>query len=123
MKKIILLVFLSVISSNFYAQSSNTITTNDSKINNLLEEKRKINSKITINDQYKVQIYHGDIETARKTLEDFNSKFEDYDGTIVFSSPNYKLWIGPFKNRIQATKAWSEIKESYSRALIIKPSK
>ncbi|UYW02637.1 SPOR domain-containing protein [Flavobacterium agricola] len=110
-------------SSNFYAQSSNTITTNDSKINNLLEEKRKINSKITINDQYKVQIYHGDIETARKTLEDFNSKFEDYDGTIVFSSPNYKLWIGPFKNRIQATKAWSEIKESYSRALIIKPSK
>jgi len=123
MKKILLFVFIVVFTNNLLAQASQFVGVQDGKINTLLEEKRKINTKITINDQYKIQIMHGDIESVKKVLEEFNTNFSDYDATIIFSSPNYKLWVGPFKNRIQATKALNEIKEKYNRALLIKPNK
>ena len=36
------------------------------------------------------------------------------DGTIVFSNPSYKVWVGSFKSKIEAEKALLSIKKKVS---------
>ncbi|KAB1156788.1 SPOR domain-containing protein [Flavobacterium luteum] len=116
-------VLVVVSSYNFYAQSNNVELVQDPKFEQLLNEKRKINSSITVNDRYKIQIFSGDSETAKKTLMDFRKENKDYDATIVFSTPMYKVWIGNFKSRIEAERNLAALKKSYSNAFLIKPNK
>ena len=77
---------------------------------NFLNEKRKINSSITINDRYKIQIFNGDTENSKKTLLDFKRENKNIDATIVFSTPLYKVWVGNFKTRIEAEKNLNDLK-------------
>ncbi len=109
--------------SNLSAQESNVSLNQDPKFEQLLNEKRKINSSITVNDRYKIQIYNGDSESAKKTLSEFRKEFKNYDGTIVFSTPTYKVWVGNFKSRIESERNLVEIKKKYPNAFLIKPNK
>ncbi|MGV3697096.1 SPOR domain-containing protein [Flavobacterium sp.] len=95
----------------------------DPKFEQLLNEKRKINSSITINDRYKIQIFNGDTENSKKTLADFKRDNKNLDATIVFSTPMYKVWVGNFKTRIEAEKNLNDIKKKYPNAFLIKPNK
>jgi len=115
--------FLLLYSVNLAAQDSKTNVYQDSKFENLLKEKRRINSSITVNDNYKIQIYNGDSETSKKTLTDFKKQFKNFDGTIIFNTPVYKVWIGNFKTRIDAERNLTEIKKTYKNAFLIKPNK
>ena len=112
--------FLNAIKS--FAQESGPVL-QDPRFEQLLNEKRKINSSITVNDNYKIQIFYGENGEARKTLSDFKREFRTLDGTIVFQSPTYKVWIGNFKTKIEAEKNLMEIKKKYPYALLIKPNK
>ena len=112
-------LFLSVKS---YSQGTATIV-QDSEFEQLLNEKRKINSSITVNDNYKIQIFYGDNSDARRTLSDFKREFKMMDGTIIFQSPTYKVWIGNFKTRIEAERNLAEVRKKYPNALLIKPNK
>lgn len=114
---------LSINCLNLSAQNNNVTLNQDSNFEQLLNEKRKINSSITINDRYKIQIFSGDSENARKTLSEFRKEFKNYDGTIIFSTPNYKVWVGNFKSRIESDRNLAELKKKYSSALLIKPNK
>lgn len=117
------LVFLTFFSMESHAQESNVSVIQDSRFEQLLSEKRKINSSITVNDRYKIQIFYGDNEKARKTLAEFRREFKNLDGTIIFESPTYKVWVGNFKSRIDAEKKLLDIKKKYPYALLIKPNK
>ena len=114
------LVFLS---QKSYSQEAKVSVSQDPKFEQLLNEKRKINSSITINDLYKIQIYNGDTETSKKTLMDFKRENKDMDATIVFSTPLYKVWVGNFKTRIEAEKNLNDLKQKYPNAFLIKPNK
>ena len=111
--------------------SSFKLTAQEAKINiqqnpkfeQLLNEKRKINSSIAVNERYKIQVFSGASEKAKNTLNDCRQNFSDLDGTIVFNTPNYKVWIGNFKTRIEAEKKLIEIKKTYPNAFLIKPKK
>ena len=89
----------------------------------MLLEKRKNNSAITINDKFKIQIFFGNIEESKKTLLAFKKDFLLIDGTIVFSNPSYKVWVGSFKSKIEAEKSLIQIKKKYISAVIIEPNK
>ena len=109
--------------SNLYAQEEKVTVYQNSKFENLLNEKRKINASITVNDIYKIQIYNGDSETSKKTLIDFKKEFLSFDGTIVFYTPAYKVWVGNFKTRIEAEKNLMVFRKKYPNAFVIKPNK
>jgi hypothetical protein len=94
----------------------------DPKIDQLLKEKRKLNTSLFLNEAYKIQIFYGNSEESKKKLQEFKREFKNLDGTIIFNSPNYKVWIGNFKTRIEVEHAMLEIKKKYPTALIIKPS-
>ena len=104
-------------------QSQNSTVNQDPKFEQLLNEKRKINTSLTINDCYKIQIYNGSSETAKKTLSEFKQEFATIDATIVFNTPNYKVWVGNFRTRIEAERNLATIKNRYKNVLLIKPSK
>lgn len=110
--------------SNFYSLFAQEITlTQDPKIEQLLAEKRKVNASITINNQYKIQIYNGSSEESKKILIQFKKENKNYDATIVFSTPIYKVWIGNFKTRIEAERNLNLLKKKYPSAILIKPNK
>ncbi len=105
------------------AQTAHTTLSQDPSFEQLLNEKRRINSSITINDKYKIQIYNGDSETSKKILNTFRSDVPEIDATIVFSTPAYKVWVGNFKSRIEAERNLLELRKKYPNAIIIKPNK
>lgn len=106
-----------------YAQSQNITVNEDPKFNQLLSEKRKINTSLNIYDSYKIQIYNGANENAKKILNEFKQSFLDIDATIIFNTPNYKVWIGNFKTRIEAENFLLTINKRFKNALLIKPNK
>lgn len=110
-------------SQNIFSQTNKSNIEQDEKIEKLLLEKRKNNSAITINDKFKIQIFFGNIEESKKSLISFKKNFSQTDGTIVFSNPSYKVWVGSFKSKIEAEKALITIKKKYTTAVIIEPNK
>lgn len=106
-----------------HSQPSKINVIQNPKFEMLLNEKRKINSSITVNDRYKIQIFYGTSEEAKKTLSVFKKDFRQLDGTIIYSNPNYKVWVGTFKTRIDAEKNYKEILKKYPTALLIRPNK
>jgi hypothetical protein len=40
---------------------------------------------------------------------------------MVYETPNYKIWIGNFRSRLEADKALIKIKKKYINAFIFKP--
>ncbi|AWH83987.1 sporulation protein [Flavobacterium album] len=95
----------------------------DARFEQLLAEKRRINPSITVNDRFKIQIFYGENDKARKTLSDFKKEFKTIDGTIVFESPTYKVWVGSFRSRFEAEKSLADIRKKYPNALLIKANK
>jgi hypothetical protein len=112
-----------LITQNIFSQTSKYLIEQDEKIEKLLQEKRKNNSGITINDKFKIQIFFGNIEESKKNLMAFKKDFPNLDGTIVFSNPSYKVWIGSFKTKIEADKFLIQVKKKFLSAVIIEPNK
>lgn len=122
--KLVFSICLLVFSSQkSICQVAKVSVSQDPKFEQLLNEKRKINSSITINDRYKIQIFNGDTENSKKTLINFKRENKNMDATIVFSTPLYKVWVGNFKTRIEAEKNLNDIKKRYPNAFLIKPNK
>lgn len=117
------IIVFSLWNSNLYAQDEKVSVSENPKFENLLKEKRKINASITVNDIYKIQIYNGDSETSKKILNDFKRDFLSFDGTIVFYTPAYKVWVGNFKTRIEAERNLMHFRKKYPNAFVIKPNK
>jgi len=115
--------FFCFFSINLYSQVNNVNVSQNPKFEKLLNEKRKINASIIVNDIYKIQIYNGDIESCKKNLVDFKKEFLNLDGTIVFYNPAYKVWVGNFKSRIEAERNLLLLKNKYPNSLIIQPNK
>jgi hypothetical protein len=80
----------------------------------VIKWKRKINVSNAVNDYYKIQIFSGDSE-KQKTPNWINSDNSGMDGTIIFNTPNYKVWVGNYKSRIEAERNLIDIKNISKR--------
>ena len=116
-----LTIFISCLSTN--AQVGNKTIKQDSKFEQLLNEKRKINVSNAVNDYYKIQIFSGDSEKAKNILTEFRQAFSGMDGTIIFNTPNYKVWVGNYKSRIEAERNLIDIKKIYPNVHLIRPTR
>ena len=99
-----------------------TVTINqDKEIEALLKIKKTIE---TSSDRYKIQIYSGlsrsSAETARS---EFLENYSDWPTSIEFETPNFKIWVGNFRNRLEADRALIRIKKTFMNAFIFRPKK
>lgn len=115
------LFFSLLFSQAIFAQEKKTTLEESPEFEKLLNEKRKLNRPIAIKNAYKIQIYTGTSTECKKKLSDFKSDFKQYDGTLIYANPLYKVYIGPFKNRLHAEKTLEEIRDKYPTSLLIKP--
>lgn len=122
-KRVFFTLIIVAISYSRNAQGQNVVLNQDSRFEQLLNEKRKINRSIATNNTYKIQIFSGKSEEAKKTLSDFKREFNTIDGTLIFNTPNYKVIVGNFKTRIEAEKSLTEIKKKYKNVFLLKPTK
>lgn len=122
-KSLFFLLICTLYSVNSFSQEGKTTLSQDLKIEQLLKEKRKINQNISTNESYKIQIFYGNSDDSKKKLQEFKRDFKEIDGTIVYTNPNFKVWVGNFETRLEVEKAMLEIKKKYPTALLIKPSK
>ncbi|SNR85721.1 SPOR domain-containing protein [Flavobacterium sp. ov086] len=122
-KRVFLTLTMFTLAYNIHAQDQNLTLNQDPKFEQLLNDKRKINTSINTNDTYKIQIFSGKSEEAKKTLADFKRENANIDGTIIFNTPNYKVIVGNFKTRIEAERNLAEIKKRYKSVFLLKPGK
>jgi hypothetical protein len=118
---ILCLTLIAISGQKIIAQDSKLVLNQDLRFEKLLNEKRKINSSIVNDQRYNIQIFNGDNETAKKTLTSFKKDFKNFDATIVFSTPSYKVLAGNFKTRIEAERNLILIRKTHKNAVIIKP--
>ena len=123
--KNIFLSFASIILASIIcdAQQGKIVLNQDDKITTLMNLRKDMNKNENPSDRYKIQIYSGNRATAEATQLDFKSKFDKLSTTLVFETPNYKIWAGSFRNRLEADRALREIKQHFSAAFIFKPKR
>ena len=116
----ILIVFFTNICA---AQQGNIDVIQDSKFEKLLNEKRRLFANNVNDDNYRIQIFNGSTDDAKKSLMAFRKEFPDLESTVVFNTPNYKVVAGNFKTRIEAERNLLAVRKVYDNALLIKPKK
>jgi len=105
---------------NLTAQEGKINISEDAKISKLLALKSEMSKDNEIGDRYKIQLFYGNNGEANEVIKDYRSKFE-YPSLIAYEAPNYKVWVGNFRNRLEADRALLKIKESFPSAFIPKP--
>jgi hypothetical protein len=117
---IVLFCFLTI-STFCNAQEGNVTINQDEKIDRLLDLKKSMNKETT--DRYKIQIHNGNRADAYKAQTEFRNSFSDWSSEIVYEPPNFKIWVGNFRTRLEADRTLKSIKQKFSGAFIFKPKK
>lgn len=105
------------------AQQSKNAFQEPTAVKTLLEAKRTFNASNTTNDKYKIQIFYGSNSEAIRKLAEFKRNFSGIDGTIIYTNPSYKVWVGNYMTRIEAERNLQNIQKHFPNALLIKPGK
>ena len=53
--------------------------------------------------------------------EEYVKLFDDSTATMIYETPNYKVWIGNFFTRLEADKSLLKIRKKYKSAFIFRP--
>ncbi len=95
----------------------------DPKIKTLLDIKSKMEKDGEFSDRYKVQLYYGNLNRANEIMKTSREAFPQWDVTIRWETPNYKVWMGNYRTRLEADRALKEIHTQFPNAFIFKPEK
>ena len=96
----------------------------DSRIDTLIKRHIELNeSKPTI-DGYRVQIHIASGAHSKKISNDskavFLSKYPDMDAYVIYQTPNFKVRVGDFRTKLEASKFLNEVKKDFPGAFIVK---
>ncbi|MCK0108478.1 SPOR domain-containing protein [Flavobacteriaceae bacterium S0825] len=116
--KFLILTFLfSVLFVNTSNAQDGVVAINQDKdVETLLRLKKDVNRTLV---NYRIQIYNGNRQGAKKAETDFKEVFSDWNPSMKFQTPNYKIWVGSFKTRLEADRALLRIKKEFRNAFII----
>ena len=118
--KVLALLACSLFITNLSAQEGTVTINQPEAINTLLELKKDIKTV----DTYRIQIYSGlSRAAAERAASNFKFKYKGLPTEMVFQTPNYKIWVGNFRDRLEADRALLKIKKSYMNAFIFKPKR
>lgn len=105
------------------AQQGQVNIIQDDAIPALLNLKTEMVKDGIIGDRYRIQLFSGDNNQASKVIREYRSLYPEWPSTIVFETPNYKVWVGNFRTSLEADRALLEIKKSFPAAFRFKPEK
>lgn len=106
-----------------FSQTGKVSINQDQKITTLLELKKEMNKNEEDSERYKIQIYSGNRVGAQNAENEFKDAFSDWHPTMQYETPNFKVWTGNFRTRLEADRALVRIKKTFPSAFIFKPKK
>ena len=114
------IIFICLLFSCFPILSQNgKITVNQSsKLDSIIKLKKELNCKI---QNLRIQIFNGDRENAELVMKEYLEIFNDTSASIIYETPNYKIWVGNFYNQLEADKKLIEIRKKFRSAFIFRP--
>lgn len=110
-------------SSLCYAQEGNITINQNETIPSLLELKKEINKDEKTSSRFKIQVFSGSRSNAEEIKSDFKTAFSEWDSKMVYETPNYKIWVGSFRTRLEADRALKKVKRKFPSAFIFEPKK
>ena len=103
------------------AQTQDVQVFKDPKIDYLVEKQIATNKTKETEEGYRIQVLLSNTRDEVKTVKvKFYQDYPDLRSYIIYDQPYYKLRVGNFKNRIEATKCLNEIINKYQTAYIVK---
>ena len=113
----LLIIFVESVS----AQQGKINIQQDPKLTRLVEVKKELNKTENTEGYYKIQIYNGNLDGAKKAETNFKALYPEWPCNVTFETPNYKVKVGRFETRLDADRNLIEIKKNYPEAFLIKP--
>lgn len=105
------------------AQEGRVTISQDEMIPQLIELKTQMVKDSRIGERYRIQLFSGDNNQASKVIQQYRSLYPNWPSTIVYETPNYKVWVGNFRNSLDADRALVEIKNTFPAAFRFRPEK
>lgn len=105
------------------AQEGHVTINQDERIPELLDLKTKMVKDSRIGERYRIQLYSGDNSKASKIIKEYRALYPDWPSTVVYETPNYKVWVGNFRNSLEADRALLKIKNTFPAAFRFRPEK
>ena len=117
----IMYTILLLISTLAFCQE-NDVEISKSKVFESLMNLHKIASKEKHNiDYYSIQVYNGNYKDA-DSLFQYSKKLFSTDSIFLFyETPNYKVQVGKFWDKLKAQKKLRQIQKKFKSAFILKP--
>ena len=114
--------FLALNSYNVLAQNAEVTIVVNPKIPQLLALKSQMTKNNELADRYKIQIMgFGNLNDANDIIDTFKKEFDEWPANVAYQSPNYKVWVGHFSNRLEADRALLEVKKEFPNAFVFQP--
>ncbi len=109
---------------NIAPQPEASVTINqDPRIKILMDIKSKMEKDGEFSDRYKIQLYYGNLNKANEIVRASKEAFPQWDSSIKWETPNYKVWMGNYRTRLEADRALKEAHAKFPNAFIFKPEK
>ena len=123
--KISLLSFLTLVltSASAFSQTGQVTINQDKNISVLLDLKKALNKNETSSERYKIQVFSGNRSGAYAAQKEFRESFGGWYPSMQYETPNFKIWAGNFRTRLEADRALKRIKRKFPHAFIFKPKK
>lgn len=114
--------------SSIYAQDStgvegnkNIIVKQDASISKLLYQYKEYNHKCEFTGGYRIQITYTDVrDEVYKSKGAMYRDFPELASYVEYEQPYYKLRLGDFKTRLEATHFLQQVIPLYSGAFIVR---
>lgn len=118
---------LSILFFSFFCiaiNAQNEIASSHIEVSKAIERITATKFKIENSNSYKIQLFYGSLKDAHKILAKFKTSHgETWSSKIKFETPNYKVWVGNYRNRLEADRALMRIQKKFPSAFIFKPKK
>ncbi|PQB06043.1 hypothetical protein BST85_09885 [Aureitalea marina] len=104
------------------AQQESSDIRQDEKIPELLELKKTLEKENKLSNEFTVQLFYGDLKSAEEVMDDYKKFYTTWPASLEYETPNYKVWVGSFGNRLDADRALLKLKEKFPSAFILRPN-
>ena len=114
----ILFIYLLFSCFPILSQNGKVIINQSSKLDSVVKLKKELNGKF---QNLRIQIFNGNRESAELVMKEYLEIFNDTSASIIYETPNYKIWVGNFYNQLEADKKLIEIRKKFRSAFIFRP--
>lgn len=95
----------------------------DKLVDELIQKQVKLNEAGNSQDGYRIQIFsdsgNNSKAKAQAAMDEYLAKHPEMKAYLVFKSPNYKVKVGDFRNKLDAIRYLNEISADFPNAFII----